>query len=69
MTEEDVERVFKAEGIIFLSEREIVSVKAFSKLFNSASSNPNYEELVTIDGGRLGYITFFDKCKKEGILK
>lgn len=45
-----------------------VSISFFSALFKEASEIPTHQELCDIDGGKYGYIPFFDQCKKEGIL-
>jgi len=57
-------------GKVMLNEEGTcyVRVDRFAALFGSVPETPTYDDFVAIDGGRLGYIPFFDQCKAEGIL-
>ena len=71
MQEATVYNVFKKMingDEIILGAGRVVSVSKFTELFSGASDAPTYDELVAIDGGIMGYIPFFDRCKDEGIL-
>lgn len=45
-----------------------VDGERFRQIFQQALPNPDYDTLVLIDGGKLGYKEFFDRLKEEGIL-
>lgn len=70
MIVEDVSKVFKNYIIgneLKLPDGSTVEVEFFANvLFPTASANPTYNELVAIDEGTKGYISFFDLCKAEG---
>lgn len=69
MTVEDVQRIFRVTDLLILPNGSQVSVDFFANtLFKGAPSDPTYDDLVEIDGGRMGYISFFDQCKEQGIL-
>ena len=71
MTIDDVRRIFAryvGGDDLILSATNFVPIDSFVILFDSASSNSTYQELVDIDGGDKGYIPFFNKCKTDGIL-
>ena len=73
MIETDIRKIFATKislsnDVINLPGGATVPVKVFANLFKNASSNPTYEELVDLDGGKKGYLSFFDECKTEGIL-
>jgi len=67
MKEEDVIRVF-GEATLLLPSGSTVPAFVFAQLFKDAGSDPTYVNLVDLDGGKLGYKDFFDKCKEQGIL-
>ena len=66
MTKEQAESIFGLT--IQLNPVCVVSAENFSEVFSEASGQPNYNELIQLDGGVKGYKDFFDKCKLEGIL-
>ena len=68
MTIDRVREVFGVSEFLQLPQGARVRVEIFAELFNEASENPTYEELVNLDAGK-GYIPFFDDCKEKGILK
>ena len=69
MTEDDVRTVFGLKSdTIKINGNVIVDVSVFASLFKDAPTNPTYDDLIEIDGGRLGYIPFLDELKDEGIL-
>ena len=69
MTKEDVIRIFGTEHIK-LSSTTNVSAEDFLNIagFSELSSNPSYQEFIDFDNGELGYKSFFDECKEQGIL-
>lgn len=68
MTADNVRVVFGVTDTIRLNETSVVDVDVFATLFSAASESPTYDELVAIDGGVMGYIPFFDRCKADGLL-
>ena len=54
--------------VLNIGDGQIISVDSFADLFSAAPSTPTYAELIAIDGGVMGYIPFFDRCKAGGIL-
>ena len=69
MTNETVKAIFGVDDVILLANNTQVEVEVFAELFANVPENPTYQDFVDADGGRLGYIPFFDKCKAAGILE
>lgn len=76
MTETEVRTVFnrqtaeaEADGIpdaIKICPNQYVSIATFMELFGA--SELSYVSLVARDAGQMGYKTFFDRAKDDGIL-
>lgn len=52
---------------LYLSDNRYIEVKRFCDLFKNIKE-VSYKELVRVDDGKMGYTSFFDKCKDDGII-
>lgn len=47
-----------------LGDGSSVDFEFFVSLFETAPENASIGDLIDLDGGRLGYIPFFERCKE-----
>jgi len=71
LTSEDVERILGPhvqDGILVLTPTTRVPVQRFAELFADAGPNPDYDSLVAIDGGVMGYMPYLEQWRGEGLI-